>query len=39
MKFYEALVGTENIGELGEDEYFGFNVDAGLGCICDAAVR
>ena len=39
MKFYEALVGTENIGELGEDEYFGFNVDAGLGCICDEAVR
>ncbi len=39
VKFYEALVGTENIGELGEDEYFGFNVDAGLGCICDELVR
>lgn len=37
--FYEALIGIENIEELGDDEYFGFNVDAGLGCICDEVVH
>ncbi|MDO4318606.1 MAG: DUF4241 domain-containing protein [Lachnospiraceae bacterium] len=39
VRFYEALIGNEDLNELHEDEYFGFNVDAGLGCICDAAVH
>lgn len=39
VRFYEALVGTENLSELEEGTYFGFNVDAGLGCICDAQVH
>ena len=38
VKFYEALVGRENILEVEEDYFFGFPVDAGLGCICDAEV-
>lgn len=37
--FYEALTGNENLEGLTGDEYFGFCVDAGLGCICDEAVR
>ena len=39
VAFYEALVGNERLKELTGDEYFGFCVDAGLGCICDEAVR
>lgn len=39
VEFEEALVGTENLEGLDEGEYFGFNVDAGLGCICDKAVQ
>lgn len=39
VKFEEALVGGENLDTLNEGEYFGFNVDAGLGCICDTQSR
>ena len=42
VKFYEALTGRESLDELAnleEGDYFGFNVDAGLGCICDQEVR
>lgn len=39
VKFYEALIGNENLDELEEGEYFGFNVDAGLGCICDKEIH
>lgn len=35
-QFYEALTGDEELAELEEEDYFGFCVDAGLGCICDA---
>ncbi len=41
VKFYEALVGDEEVETLqgaGED-FFGFGVDAGLGCICDELAR
>lgn len=38
-RFYEALVGHENLEELGDDGYFGFPVDAGLGCICDQVLH
>lgn len=34
-RFEEALIGHENLDDLGEDEYFGFNVDAGLASIMD----
>lgn len=39
VRFEEALLGDEELAELEDDEYFGFNVDAGLACICDVAVR
>lgn len=39
VKFYEALVGDEDLSELGAEAYFGFAVDAGLGCICDEMVH
>lgn len=39
VKFYEALIGSEDLENFEEGEYFGFNVDAGLGCICDAQVN
>ncbi|TQS83486.1 hypothetical protein A3207_07785 [Candidatus Methanomassiliicoccus intestinalis] len=39
VTFEEALIGNENLSELEDDEYYGFNVDAGLACICDIAVR
>ena len=39
VHFYEALVGDEDLSELDGDMYFGFNVDAGLGCICDKEVH
>ena len=30
------MVGNEDLDEeLGEDEYFGFGVDAGMGCVAD----
>jgi hypothetical protein len=39
VRFTEALIGNENLAEVHEGEYFGFNVDAGLGTIVDAAAR
>lgn len=40
VRFYEALIGKENLDEpLEEGDYFGFCVDAGLGCICDEVVH
>lgn len=35
VRFYEALVGNENLETLEEGDYFGFCVDAGLGCVCE----
>lgn len=35
VHFEEALVGNEDLDSLENFEYFGFSVDAGLGCICD----
>lgn len=35
VKFEEALIGNENLDDLNEGEYFGFNVDAGMACVCD----
>lgn len=37
--FYEALIGHENLNDLEGGEYFGFNVDAGWGCICDEVLH
>ena len=37
--FYEALIGHENLDDLEDGEYFGFVVDAGLGCICDEVLH
>lgn len=39
VRFEEALIGCENLKEMGEESYFGFNVDAGLGCICDEVLH
>lgn len=40
VRFYEALIGNENLETLKEEgDYFGFNVDAGLGCICDEIIH
>ncbi|MDQ0591688.1 hypothetical protein QFZ37_000057 [Chryseobacterium ginsenosidimutans] len=36
--YREALVGIEELEEVTEDDFFGFAVDAGLGCIADAEV-
>lgn len=36
--YQEALIGTENLEGVNEGEYFGFAVDAGLGCITDPEV-
>ena len=33
--FEEAMKGTENLEDINEGDFFGFNVDAGLACICD----
>lgn len=35
QKFAEALIGDEDLENLGEGEYFGFNVDAGLATVVD----
>lgn len=36
VRYELGMVGNENLDEeLGEDEYFGFGVDAGMGCIAD----
>lgn len=39
VRFEEALIGNEDLLEMGEGEFFGFNVDAGLACICDKQVH
>ena len=39
VRFYEALVGNENLETLAEGDYFGFCVDAGLGCVCDEIIH
>ncbi|UWX59277.1 DUF4241 domain-containing protein [Chryseobacterium oranimense] len=36
--YREALIGIENLEGLDEGDYFGFMVDAGLGCITDVEV-
>jgi hypothetical protein len=36
--YREALVGIEELEGVTEDDFFGFGVDAGLGCITDAEV-
>lgn len=36
--YREALVGIEELEDVTEDDYFGFGVDAGLGCITDKEV-
>lgn len=35
VRFEEALIGHEDISGMEDGEFFGFNVDAGLACICD----
>ena len=38
VRYELALVGNEDLTELKDaDDFFGFGVDAGLGCICDQA--
>lgn len=39
LRFYEALIGHENLAGFEDESYFGFNVDAGLGCICDQVLH
>ncbi|WP_188066086.1 DUF4241 domain-containing protein [Brevibacillus brevis] len=39
QKFTEALLGDENLENLEEGEYFGFNVDAGLATVVDVKTR
>jgi hypothetical protein len=39
IRFEEALTGIENIEDLKENDFFGFNVDAGLATIVDKKVR
>ena len=39
VRFEEALIGYEDLDNLEEGEYFGFNVDAGLACICDETLH
>lgn len=36
--YREALVGIEELEDVTEDDFFGFGVDAGLGCITDKEV-
>lgn len=33
--FEEAMKGIEDLEDVNEGDFFGFNVDAGLACICD----
>ena len=36
VRYELGMTGKEDLdGELGEDEYFGFGVDAGMGCVAD----
>lgn len=39
IRFDEALIGGEKLRDMKDGEYFGFNVDAGLACICDEAAH
>lgn len=39
VRFEEALLGNEDLSGFGEGEYFGFNVESGLACICDVETR
>lgn len=39
VKHIEALLGYEDLTELGEDEYFGFTVESGLATIVDVSTR
>ncbi len=39
VQFYEALVGNENLDTQEDDGFYGFCVDAGMGCICDEVVH
>ena len=39
VRYVEALIGEESLTGLEAGEYFGFGVDAGLACICDAKTR
>ncbi|WP_294284243.1 DUF4241 domain-containing protein [uncultured Chryseobacterium sp.] len=36
VRYQEALIGNENLEGVQQDDYFGFDVDAGLACIADA---
>ncbi|MDR2522305.1 MAG: DUF4241 domain-containing protein [Synergistaceae bacterium] len=38
VRYKEALIGDENLLDF-DGDYFGFGVDAGLACICDAQTR
>lgn len=38
LVYREALVGIEDLEDVTEDDFFGFGVDAGLGCITDSEV-
>lgn len=37
--FEEALLGSEDLSTLEEGAYFGFHIESGLACICDAVTR
>lgn len=39
VRLEEALVGIEDLDSMQPGEFFGFNVDAGLACVADAATR
>lgn len=40
VRYEMAMTGKENLNEeIGEDEYFGFGVDAGMGCFADVAAK
>lgn len=39
VRFVEALMGHEDLENLDEGEFFGFNVDAGLGTVVDEVTR
>ena len=40
VRYELGMVGNEDLDEeLGEDEYFGFGVDAGMGCVADIQTR
>lgn len=39
IHFEEALIGNEDLTDFEDESYFGFCVDAGLGCICDQSLH